>query len=206
MQIALDLLWRKKYYEAGLVYFFLMIALEMVLPEWVGDENGIIENLQLLWLAAGFYYCYRARKYTCEDWGGDAASLWNAGMIYFFLLFMREISWGRTLLHNTDGSMVQYSQLGLYGQMVHPLVGLLIMTLLLFLYKARVWRMLRRLDFPVAGFILLLVFIFASWVGEKSNFLAFHGQVAEELAEFGAYMMMYFLLADAGRQLKINNK
>ena len=42
--------------------------------------------------------------------------------------------------------------------------------------------------------ILLLIFIFMSWLGEKANFTGFHGAVAEELAEFGAYMMMLYLL------------
>ena len=41
-----------------------------------------------------------------------------------------------------------------------------------------------------------------SWVGEKTNFVGFHGQVAEELAEFGAYMMMYCLVRNIGKNLK----
>ena len=124
-------------------------------------------------------------------------------MIYFFLLFMREISWGRTFFTNQDGSIIQYSQMGLYGKLVHPIVTLLIIALVVLLYKTRVWLMLRTIKFPIKSFIMLLVFIFASWVGEKANFTGFHGQVAEELAEFGAYMMMFFLLYDAGEQLKI---
>ena len=69
----------------------------MFLPAWAGDENSIIENLQLLWLLGGFVYCYKNRKVKFRNWGGDSVSLWNAGMLYFFLLFMREISWGRVL-------------------------------------------------------------------------------------------------------------
>ncbi len=53
---------------------------------------------------------------------------------------------------------------------------------------------------PVKSFALLLLFVFFSWVGERTSFIYFHGQVAEELAEFGAYMMMYVLLCDAGRR------
>lgn len=93
--------------------------------------------------------------------------------------------------------------MGLFGKLVHPIVALLIIVLIFLLYKARVWLMLRTIKFPTTSFIMLLAFIFASWVGEKANFTGFHGQVAEELAEFGAYMMMFFLLCDAGEQLKI---
>lgn len=194
------------YYKLGLAYFMLMFVLKMTLPEWIGEENGPIENLQLLWLAAGFAYCWQAKKFLHKDWVVNAKALWNAGMIYFFLLFMREISWGRALLHNADGSMMQYSQLGLYGLLVHPLVGCLIILLLILLYKARVWRIFRNIDFPSEGFLVLLLFVFGAWIAEKGNLLVFHGQVAEELAEFGAYMMMYFLLSDAGYQLKQFNR
>lgn len=194
------------YYSLGLAYFMLMFILQMILPEWVGEENGIIENLQLLWLAAGFAYCWRAKKSLYKDWLVNAKALWNAGMIYFFMLFMREISWGRVLLHNADGSMMQYRQMGLYGLLVHPLIGCLIILLLILLYKARVWRIFRHIDFPSIGFLLLLLFILGSWIAEKGNLLVFHGQVGEELAEFGAYMMMCFLLRDAGYQLKQLNR
>ena len=183
-----------------------MIILEMILPEWVGDENGIIENLQLLWLIAGFVYCFNAQESQFYKWCNDTKSLWNAGMIYFFLLFMREISWGRTFFTNPDGSIIQYSQMGLYGKLVHPIVTLLIIALVILLYKARVWLMLRTIKFPIKSFIMLLAFILASWVGEKANFTGFHGQVAEKLAEFGAYMMMFFLLYDAGEQLKVKKQ
>ena len=43
----------------------------MFLPAWAGDENSIIENLQLLWLLGGFVYCYKNRKAKFRNWGGD---------------------------------------------------------------------------------------------------------------------------------------
>lgn len=41
-----------------------------------------------------------------------------------------------------------------------------------------------------------------SWVGERTNFTGFHGQVAEELAEFGAYMMMFYITRDLGERMQ----
>ena len=38
---------RFSHFEIGLLYFVLMLLLEMFLPAWAGDENSIIENLQL---------------------------------------------------------------------------------------------------------------------------------------------------------------
>lgn len=66
--------------------------------------------------------------------------------------------------------------------------------------------MLNIVKIPVKSFSLLLLFIFFSWVGERTNFTGFHGQVAEELAEFGAYMMMYVLLKDADKMLRLFTK
>ena len=181
-----------------------MFILEAILPEWIGDENGIIENMQMLWLRGGMFYCIKAHSYKYADWGGSSKALWKAGTIYFFLLIMREISWGRVFFTNPDGGMIQYSQMGLYGKLVHPMVGILIVSMLILLYKARIRRMLKLVKLPVKSFALLLLFIFFSWVGERTNFTGFHGQVAEELAEFGAYMMMYMLLKDAGSILRLS--
>lgn len=38
-----------------------MFILEAILPEWVGDENGIIENLQMLSV------CFTALKLTATN-------------------------------------------------------------------------------------------------------------------------------------------
>lgn len=180
-----------------------MFILEAILPEWVGNENGIIENLQMLCLIGGMFYCIKAHSYKYAYWGGSSKAFWKAGTIYFFLLIMREISWGRVFFTNPDGGMIQYSQMGLYGKLVHPMVGILILSMLILLYRARIWQMLKIVKIPVKSFSLLLLFIFFSWVGERTNFTGFHGQVAEELAEFGAYMMMYMLLKDADKILRL---
>ncbi|WP_293729182.1 hypothetical protein [uncultured Phascolarctobacterium sp.] len=189
------------WFKAGWCYFIVMFALEAILPEWVGNENGIIENLQMLWLFGGLYYCYKMRRCPQENWGGRALSLWNAGMIYYFLLIMREVNWGRVFFSGANGGSIQYSEMELYGQLVHPMVAVLILALLVALYKAKVWRALAFVKLPAKSFVLLLLFIFMSWVGEKAAFSGFHGQVGEELAEFGAYMMMYVLVRDMGGRL-----
>lgn len=185
------------WFKIGWLYLPVMFILEMILPTWTGDENGPIENLQMLWLFGGLYVCWKMRKQQFQNWGGDSKSLLYGGVVYFFLLIMREINWGRTLLTHPDGSYYEYSDMGLYGQMVHPMVGVLIIILLICLYRAKVWKFLQMVKIPTQNFVLLLLFIFCSWLGEKGNVTGFHGAVAEELAEFGAYMMMFRLLKDA---------
>lgn len=178
----------------GYLYFFFMFILANILPARVGRENGLIEITQILFLLAGFYICLRFKSERLADWGGNKQNLLYGGAIYFFLLIMREINWGRALLRHPDGSFYEYSDMGLYGQLVHPMVGLLIILLLVCLWRSKVWKFLKFVKIPVRDFALLLLFIFMAWVAEKTKFSGFNGMVAEELAEFGAYMLMLRLL------------
>lgn len=186
----------------GWVYFGLMFILEAVLPEWMGDENGVIENLQILWFFAGIWYCYKMASTPMYDWGGKQSSLWYAGSLFFFLLAAREVSWGRAFFYHADGRMYKYSDMGLYGQLVHPMVGALIVLVLFLLWRGKIVAFLKSIKFPTMDFVLLLLFILMGWVGEKANIALFHGTVAEELAEFGAYMMMFQIVKCVGDELK----
>ena len=193
---------RKDFFILGWMYFGVMFVLEAVLPEWMGNENGVIENLQTLWLLAGIVYCYKMASAKMYGWAGKQSSLWFAGSIFFFLLAAREISWGRALFYHADGRMYKYSDMGLYGQLVHPMVGVLLVVMLLLLWRGKLINFFKAIKFPIMDFILLLAFVFMGWVAEKTNFVGFHGMVAEELAEFGAYMMMFIIVRNTGRYLQ----
>lgn len=193
---------KKDFFVIGWIYFGLMFLLEAVLPQWMGNENGVIENLQILWFFAGIWFCYKMANTPMYDWGGKQSSLWYAGSIFFLLLAGREVSWGRALLHHADGRMYRYSDMGLYGQLVHPLVGVLLVLVLFLLWHGKIIAFLKAIKFPVMDFVLLMLFIFMGWVGEKTNFAFFHGMLAEELAEFGAYMMMFQIVRRVGEDMQ----
>ena len=187
-----------KWFLTGWLYFFAIFLLKAILPEWTGEENGIIENLQLLWLLGGMIYCWHMRGSKQISCCKHPAKLWSAGVIYFFLLFMREISWGRVFYTTDGGSLIQYQQMGLYGKLVHPLVGALIVLALILVVNAKIWQTIMLIKLPVKSFSLLLLFIAMTWIGEKSHIPFLYGQVMEELAEFGAYIMMYYIVRDLG--------
>ncbi len=193
---------KKDTFVLGWVYFGLMFILEAVLPEWMGNENSVIENLQILWFFAGIWYCYKMASTPMYDWGGKQGPLWYAGSIFFFLLAAREVSWGRALFYHADGRMYKYSDMGLYGQLVHPMVGALLVLVLFLLWRGKIVAFLKSIKFPKLDFVLLLLFILMGWIGEKANIALFHGMVAEELAEFGAYMMMFQIVKRVGDELK----
>lgn len=175
------------------IYFFSMFLLNLLLPEWCGKENGLIENFQLVLLLAGGLFCKRNLTASPPQ-VVRIRHLWRAGCIYFFLLFMREISWGRALITMSDGSHISYDQMGLYGKLVHPLVAVLILLLLIYTYRSHFWQLLHFKHIPIDLFILMLLFIAFAYIGERTVFPYFHGELAEELAETGAYLLMNVLL------------
>lgn len=193
---------KDKLFIPGIVFFVAMFFLKMVLPRSAGAENGIIENLQMLWLFAGMYYCYKQTSVEHPDWGGCQKALWYAGMIFFFMVIMREISWGRALLPQTKHNPVEYSQLGLYGKMVHPIVGILSASFLYLLYRAKVWLFLKFAKLPIGLTTQLILFVIVQWIAEHKKVKFFAGNVAEELSEFGAYMILFMILYDIIQELK----
>ena len=193
---------KKDCFILGWIYFGLMFILEAVLPEWMGNENSIIENLQIIWFFAGIWYCYKMASASMYDWGGKQSSLWYAGAIFFFLLTGRELSWGRALFWHADGRMYKYSDMGLYGQLVHPMVGALLVLVLFLLWRGKIVSFLKTIKFPIVDFALLALFILMGWIGEKGNIDFFHGALAEELAEFGAYMMMFQIVRSIGEDMQ----
>lgn len=189
----------------GWIYFLLLLPLNTILPSSWGDENSVIENIQMICLIASGIMCYRYRDVKLTQWNGNQKALCYAGSLYFFLLSMREISWGRALILHADGSTYQYSEMGLYGQLVHPLVCVLLVLIVYLLYRAKLWNILRILQIPYKSFTLLLLFILVSWIGEKGSIDIYHGELAEELAELGVYFMMYYLIRDSLEKLRIKD-
>lgn len=197
------ILFRKdKLFIPGIVFFVAMFFLKMILPRWTGVENGVIENLQMLWLFAGMYYCYKQTRIDHPDWGGCQKALWYAGMIFFFMVIMREISWGRALFPHPNGKPLEYSEMGLYGKLVHPMVGILCATFLYLIYKAKVWLFLKTVKLPIGLTIQLTMFVIVQWFAEHRKIKFFAGDVAEELTEFGAYMILFMILYDIIQELK----
>lgn len=190
-----------KWFKLGWIYFFLQFFFEAFLPQSFGKENGVVENLQMLWLLGGFLFsCWMIGKQGGTMKLGGAA-LWKAGAIIFFLAFMREISWGRAVLRHADGRSYTYADMGVFGQLVHPLIGVLIIVALYYIYRAQVWRLIPKVKLPLKSSVLFLLFILCSWVAEKQGWFSYKGLLAEELSEFGVYMMGFVVVVDFARRV-----
>lgn len=189
------------FYKIGWLFLPVMIIVAPLLPDYFGKENGIIENIQLLQLAAGFVFCLKLRNTDQKLNNIPLKYLWQAGAIVFFMMFMREISWGRAFFFHPDGRMYSYKDLGLYGKLVHPAVGLLLAALLFLLYKCRIWKLVQQVKFPASSTLLLVIYIILQYIGEHCNLAFFHGEVAEELCESACYQMIFYIVYDVKREI-----
>lgn len=82
-----------------IIYIPFVFIVKEFLPQNAARENGPIENFQLVLLAVGIYLCWQAMKKTRVSMD---KYIWQAGMLFYILVFGRELSWGRALLMQSD--------------------------------------------------------------------------------------------------------
>lgn len=95
-----------------IIYIPFVFIVKEFLPQNAARENGSIENFQLVLLAVGIYLCWQAMKKTRVSMD---KYIWQAGMLFYILVFGRELSWGRALLMQSDGTMPKWRELGIWG-------------------------------------------------------------------------------------------
>ncbi len=170
-----------------IIYIPFVFFIKNFLPENVARENGPIENFQLVLLAIGVYLCWQALKKTNIK---TDKYVWQAGALFYVLLFLREISWGRALLMRPYGMMPQWNELGLYGVIAHPLIGVAIVYLLILFYRGRFFSFLKNAQIPLWDLLFLVMFVILVDISEHYNFSIFNGMIDEELFECAMYFEM----------------
>lgn len=170
-----------------IIYIPFVFFIKNFLPENVARENGPIENFQLVLLAIGVYLCWQALKKTNIK---TDKYVWQAGALFYVLLFLREISWGRALLMRPYGTMPQWRELGILGDLAHPVIGILIALLLFLFWRGRFLRFLKTVKIPMWDLIFLVLFIVLVDISEHYNCSIFHGEIDEELFECAMYFEM----------------
>lgn len=170
-----------------IIYIPFVFIVKEFLPQNAARENGPIENFQLVLLAVGIYLCWQAMKKTRVSMD---KYIWQAGMLFYILLFGRELSWGRALLMQSDGTMPQWRELGILGDLAHPVIGILIALLLFLFWRGRFLRFLKTVKIPMWDLIFLVLFIVLVDISEHYNCSIFHGEIDEELFECAMYFEM----------------
>lgn len=190
---------------AGWIFLPAMFLLNMVLPNSWGEGNGVLINIQVVWLVLGAVWCWSmARKKDLPDWGGDASAFWYSGLLLFVLLIGEELSWGGVFFLDEVGQAVQWEEMGLYGKLVQPLIWTLILLMVWFLWRSKFWIFLKQMwhVFPYADIFLFIVFEVFQYVAEDTFIPWWTGEVAEELAETGAYFVLEWLTKKVAAQYR----
>lgn len=144
-----------KFFPIFFLLFLSIYLLQNIIPANFAKENSLLENLQLVILLFGAYICSYFLKRTTVI---SDKYIWSAGSLLFVIFFLREISWGRTLLMRADGTIPAWTDLGLYGHIAHPLVGLLLAILLYLLYRGNIFKFIKKVKIPLYDCILLFGF------------------------------------------------
>lgn len=172
-------------FVAGVVFFALvLVATDAFLPLWLGEENGVIENLQVVLLALAVYVCQR--KMTDRE--GQYRLLWLAGMLTTLLLIGRELSWGRVFLEPLEnGTFPPVSALP-YGKVLYPAIGALMVVILVLLVRGHIVRYLRTYGVPRPQFCWMVVAAVVVVLSEKHHVFPWEkGMLIEEMAELFVY-------------------
>lgn len=144
------------------------------------QENTSLENLQLVGLVAGFVLCLRAKHHKV---------LFNIGAMVIFLMFMRELSYGRCIfcqLPDNPHDFYPWSHYK-YGWLAHVIVGIYIAATALYAVVNKFWvkakELFESVKFPFWDFAWMAVLVVVQYLGES----VMHNSVLEETAEFTLY-------------------
>lgn len=153
------------------------------LPEQYGFENGLLENIQMIFLFIAFILAVtsKVRKHF----------FYFAALI-IVLITLREVNYGRTLFFPIPGEVnAYYSWKEIkYGWLVNPLVGLyMASTALYFILKkvyVDIWQIIKEIKFPIWNFILMFAGMVLGIYAEKAT----ENFVFEEITELLFYVAL----------------
>ena len=161
----------------GLMYF----------PEEFGYENGVLENIQMVFLFVGLFLAFNAKIHK--------KFFIFAGLV-ITILMLREINCGRTLffaIPDTVNQFYSWKEIK-YGYLAHPIYGLYITCVGLYFFINKLfvdmWNIIKKTKFPVWNFVLLIIGMSVGMYAEKclENF------VLEELGELLFYVSLMSII------------
>lgn len=165
---------------------FLVIILKLI---GINDipENSLVENFQLIVLGAGGIYCLMQRAKNPEF---KALNTFFA--LVLFLMFMREISYGRCIFCWIDGNPHEFYKWShyKYGYLVHVFIGLYIAAIAIYAIVNKLWfaayKALCNVKAPVITFLLTVISLIVQLYSEKVGVSTFN----EEISELAMYLLI----------------
>lgn len=176
----------------GLIGLVLLIVLgNTCLPPSFGDENGVVENLQVVILVgATIISMFKIRSAE-----GRTRLLWIAGFLFCVLLAGRELSWGRVFFPPMETGNFPPVKALPYGPLVYPLIGVTMLTIIGLIIRGKVVQYFRTHAMPLSIHLLLAITAIVVVDAEKFHLLPHaQGMLVEELCEMYAYAIFAYLL------------
>ena len=157
------------------------LVCSFVLPDFFGDKNSPLENVQMVIVAIGLYMTCTAK---------DRRVLFVFASLCLFFILAREVNYGRTLFIFADpenaNKFPKWKDME-YGWLAHVGVGLYMVWLLVYFIRRKVWKeisdVLRSFRIPAWE---LLVAVCGMVIGVASESL--HNCLLEELGEVVMYV------------------
>ena len=153
------------------------------LPIEFGYENGVLENLQMLFLFISLFLAFNART--------NKKFFIFIGLVVTIIM-LREIYCGRTLFFPVPGEINHfYSWKDIkYGYLAHPLYGLYMGCVGLYFILNKLyldfWNIIKRIKFPVWNIVLLIIGMAVGMYAEK----CLENAILEELGELLFYVSL----------------
>ena len=150
------------------------------LPPHFGYENGVIENLQMVFLLIAFLLCLKAKTNK---------KLFRFSALVILIIALREVNCGRTLFFPVPGvENAFYSWKDIkYGYLAHPIYGLYIAYVAFYFLKNKLFiplfEIIKKVALPFWNILFLISGILLAEYAEKctENF------VFEEMSELLIY-------------------
>lgn len=169
-----------------LAIFALITVLKLIGVNEI-PENSLVENFQLIVLGGGGIFCLLMRAKNPEF---KALNTFFA--LVLFLMFLREISYGRCIFCWVDGNPHEFYKWShyRYGYLAHVIVGLYIAATAIYAIVNKLWfsafKALKTVKFPVTSTLLAVCGIVCQLYAEKVNGSTF----VEEIAELAIYLII----------------
>lgn len=172
---------------AGLL---LAYHIAQVIPHHWTFENGLLEWVQIGFLALGFFVCAaKARKASVlkEQY---SKRFWLWMLIPWLVMICRELSWGRVLFpigYNENGPILIPMEKLVFGDAIHAFVVLVVILWIYAVCKYKFYKLpahlISNLRFPILEAILTFItFVYALLAAKM-----FHTPMVEEVVESIAF-------------------
>lgn len=167
----------------GTITALAIIPAVMFLPESCGFENGIIENIQLVFLFLGIFFAARPKI---------DKKFFTFIALVLGILIIREVNCGRTIFFPIPGEVNEFYRWSeiKYGWLAHPIYGIYMAFVGFYFLKNKLyttlWQKIKDIKFPIWNFVLLIIGIVLGVYAEEYV----HNLVFEESAELLFYVIL----------------